>query len=453
MCANAFPISSPRLFRMKKILLTALLLSTAFLTAAAQETGVNSAFTRYGLGRLQDASLGHNKAMAGTGYAWYDGKQLNLTNPASYARLDSLTFLMDVAGSLQTSRFSSNGQHHNTNGRAFFDYMAGGFRLVPGLGVSFGLRPYTQVGYNIQTTGATLPNGFSDVTATRVFNGEGGVHRAYLGVGFAPLRNLALGVNASYLWGVTTHTATTSFSDATVPTPRVAYESEVRSLHFDFGAQYTARLNKKNAITLGLTFSPSHKLSGASTVDNQIITQGTLTSSHAYTLQGAYSLPDTYGAGLMWQHNDRLRLAVDYTHQAWSKATQAEALANDGTSNVSFVKSSANLRDLDKVSLGLEYVPAPQGFTWAGRVRYRLGASYATPYTLINGQKGANTFVATAGVGLPILTTYNNRSLLNISASYEQLRSQVGGQLTERNFLLTIGVTFNERWFKKWLVD
>ena len=86
-------------------------------------------------------------------------------------------------------------------------------------------------------------------------------------------------------------------------------------------------------------------------------------------------------------------------------------------------------------------------------MRYRLGASYATPYTLINGQKGASTFVATAGVGLPILTSYNNRSFLNLSASYEQLRSQVGGSLTERNFLLTIGVTFNERWFKKWLVD
>ncbi len=155
----------------------------------------------------------------------------------------------------------------------------------------------------------------------------------------------------------------------------------------------------------------------------------------------------------MWQHNDRLRLAVDYTHQAWSKATQAEVVANNSNSKMSFTKSSANLRDLDKVSLGLEYVPAPQGYTWAGRVRYRLGASYATPYTLINGQKGADTFVATAGVGLPILTNYNNRSMLNISASYEQLRSQVGSSLTERNFLLTIGLTFNERWFKKWLVD
>jgi hypothetical protein len=329
----------------------------------------------------------------------------------------------------------------------------GGFRVLPGLGVSFGLRPFTQVGYETKTNDVTLPNGFSNVTAIRTHIGEGGVHRAHLGLGYAPLRSFSLGVNASYLWGVTTHTATTSFTDATVPTPRVAYESEVRSLHFDFGAQYTARLNKKNTLTLGLTFAPSHVLSGTSTVDNQIISNGQITSSNEHSLKDAYSLPATYGAGLMWQHNDRLRLAVDYTHQAWSKATQAEVVANNSNSKMSFTKSSANLRDLDKLSLGLEYVPAPQGYTWAGRVRYRLGASYATPYTLINGQKGADTFVATAGVGLPILTNYNNRSMLNISASYEQLRSQVGSSLTERNFLLTIGLTFNERWFKKWLVD
>ena len=87
------------------------------LTAAAQETGVNSAFTRYGLGRINDGSLGFNKAMAGTGYAWHDGKQLNMTNPASYARLDSLTFLMDVAGTLQASRVSATGQHQSTISR------------------------------------------------------------------------------------------------------------------------------------------------------------------------------------------------------------------------------------------------------------------------------------------------------------------------------------------------
>ena len=188
-------------------------------------------------------------------------------------------------------------------------------------------------------------------------------------------------------------------------------------------------------------------------MDNQFVANRGITSSHAFSIENAYSLPNTFGAGLMWQHNERLRLAVDYTHQDWSKAKQAEALAHDGTSGVTLRSTSDNFTNLDKISMGLEYVPAPQGYTWSGRVRYRLGASYSTPYTLVNGRKSADTFVATAGVALPILTNYNNRSFLNLSASYEQLRLQGSNSLTERNFLLTIGVTFNERWFKKWLVD
>ena len=83
------------------------------------------------------------------------------------------------------------------------------------------MRPFTQVGYEITSNDVTLSNGFSEVTAIRTYSGNGGVHRANIGLGYAPLRNLALGVNASYLWGVTTHTATTSFTDATVPSPRV----------------------------------------------------------------------------------------------------------------------------------------------------------------------------------------------------------------------------------------
>lgn len=438
---------------MKKILLSALLLSSVSLATFAQETGINSPFTRYGVGRITDGSLGFNKAMAGTGYGWYDGKQLNATNPASYAHLDSLTFLLDVAATLQGTRTTDAQHHSNTSSRAYFDYLAGGFRIRPGLGISFGLRPFSQVGYNIKTNDVTFQHGFSELTTVRQYNGEGGLHRAYVGLGYAPFRNFSIGVNASYLWGVTTHTATTSFTDASVPSPRVAYETEIRALHFDFGAQYTARLNTQNAVTLGLTFAPAHTLPGTTTVDNQFVANRGITSSHAFSIENAYSLPNTFGAGLMWQHNERLRLAVDYTHQDWSKAKQAEALAHDGTSGVTLRSTSDNFTNLDKISMGLEYVPAPQGYTWSGRVRYRLGASYSTPYTLVNGRKSADTFVATAGVALPILTNYNNRSYLNLSASYEQLRLQGSNSLTERNFLLTIGVTFNERWFKKWLVD
>ena len=85
------------------------------------------------------------------------------------------------------------------------------------------------MGYDIKTNDVTFKHGFSELTTVRQYNGEGGLHRAYVGLGYAPLRNLSIGVNASYLWGVTSHTATTSFTDASVPSPRVLMKQNPRT--------------------------------------------------------------------------------------------------------------------------------------------------------------------------------------------------------------------------------
>ena len=75
---------------MKKYFLL-LLAAVSFLGTFAQETGVSTPYSRYGVGVLNDPSLGFNKGMAGTGIALSDSRRLNFANPASYARFDSLT--------------------------------------------------------------------------------------------------------------------------------------------------------------------------------------------------------------------------------------------------------------------------------------------------------------------------------------------------------------------------
>ena len=67
---------------MKKYLLL-LFAAASVLGASAQETGVSSPYSRYGVGVLSDPSLGVNKGMAGTGIALSDSRRLNFANPAS----------------------------------------------------------------------------------------------------------------------------------------------------------------------------------------------------------------------------------------------------------------------------------------------------------------------------------------------------------------------------------
>ena len=101
-----------------------------------------------------------------------------------------------------------------------------------------------------------------------------------------------------------------------------------------------------------------------------------------------------------------------------------------------------------KVTIGAEACPRPNGRSFAGRMLYRAGVSYATPYYYINGQDGPKEISATLGFGIPIVNGYNNRSILNISAQWVQQSAK--NLITDNTFRINIGLTFNERWFAKW---
>lgn len=99
-----------------KYLATALLAVLPF-CAFGQTNGSNSPYSRYGFGLLSDGANAFNKSMAGTAYGMHNGKELNTKNPASYAAIDSLTFLFDLGLSLQNGNFSQNGSKTNAKTR------------------------------------------------------------------------------------------------------------------------------------------------------------------------------------------------------------------------------------------------------------------------------------------------------------------------------------------------
>ena len=105
-----------------------------------------------------------------------------------------------------------------------------------------------------------------------------------------------------------------------------------------------------------------------------------------------------------------------------------------------------------RTGLGLQrrHFPSLAG-RFFDRIRYRVGASYATPYYTINGQDGPKEISVSAGFGIPIINSANNRSILNISGQW--VNRSADGLIKENTFRINIGLTFNERWFMKWKVD
>lgn len=431
-------------------LLAAAIISMTALTAGAQTNGSNSPYSRYGFGLLGDGGNAFNKGMAGTAYGMRNGKQINSKNPASYSAVDSLTFLFDLGLTFQNGNFRQGNYKTNAHNTSI-DYVNAAFRVAPRLGMSVGLMPFSTIGYSMETD-RKVPAANGELTQTTGYSGDGGLHEAYAGIGWTPVRPLSFGVNAGYLWGDLSHTVMLSFDDANVNSTRQAYSTDVRSYKVDFGMQYEQRINKKHTLTLGLTYGLGHDLKRTAYYYNQKIVTSSVGSGDTLACPNAYALPHTVGAGLTWTYKNRLRVGADYTYQRWSDV-KFPSVATGADGRLEYVSAKGMFKDMHQASIGAEYVPDPQGFRWRQRVRYTVGFAYSGSYLKVDGRNGPEHYMASIGAAIPITNLLNNRSFINVSAQYEHVKPKVAGMITENYIRLSIGLAFNERWFMKWKAE
>lgn len=437
---------------MKKIrkIVSAALLAAVAMPMSAQTNGSNSPYSRYGFGLLSDGGNAFNKGMSGTAYGMRNGTELNTKNPASYAAIDSLSFLFDFGVSLQNGNINQNGTKTNAKNTSV-DYVTAGFRMAPGLGMSVGLVPFSTIGYNTYTSG-TVPNTNPEVTRTTTFSGDGGLHEVYAGIGWAPFKPLSIGANVGYLWGEISHTAKMTYSESSINTNRQVYSADIRNYKVDFGLQYVQPINKKNTVTLGVVYGLGHKINCRSNYYNQTLVSSSVSSADSLYARNAFELPHTFGVGVTWSHNNSLRLGFDYTYQKWA-GVRFPHVGVDRYGTSTYTTTTDQFSNMHKVAMGLEYIPNPEGIRWSQHVRYRAGFSFATPYTKVDGVDGPRDYTASVGVALPIMNMHNNRSLLNISAQFEHLAPKAAGMITENYLRISLGLSFNEKWFMKWKAE
>lgn len=425
----------------------AVVLASVCIIPAAAQSGTNSPYSQYGLGLLNEQSSGFNRGMNGLGLGFREHNQVNYINPASYSALDSLTFIFDAGLSGQITNFEENGQKKNAK-NADFEYAVAAFRAFKHVGVSFGIVPLTNVGYNYSIAGYL--NNDRNSAYVNTYNGSGGIHQFYVGAGWEFFKGLSVGANVSYLWGDIDRSVVNSYTDRYINTLSKYYTATVSSYKLDFGLQYSVNINKKNALTVGLTYGIGHKLNADPKC--MVISNNTMTGvadTTSFTVNNGLELPTSFGAGLSWNHNDRLKLGADFTYQNWgSLEFPVYRVINDVQS---YEPVAGYYSDRYKVTFGGEFCNNAMSRRFFDRIRFRAGMSYATPYYKVNGKDGPGEISASIGFGIPIINAYNNRSMLNISGQW--VRSAATGLLKENTFRINIGITFNERWFMKWKVD
>lgn len=404
--------------------LFAIIITAAFCGIYANaQNGTLTPYSRYGYGILSDNSTSMQHAMGGIGYAMNSGRQINVKNPASYAAIDSLTFLFDMGANFTSLWSEENGVKEN-NLSGGLDYITMAFPLSKRMGASIGLLPFSTTGYSFSDS---MDNGSTSHT------GSGSISEVYVGAAINPFANLYLGFNFAYMFGslsndvyAYTITGSTSLFERFI---------KVTDWRLDFGMQYPIQINQDSRLTLGLSFSPGKGLHGetyglyydAGTA-NKVDTIG-------YTkLNGKNSLPATWGGGVNYMWRERLMMEADFTYQPWKDAKY--------TAIEDFER--ADFANRWKVALGAQYTPNPRG-TWSKRMQYRIGTYYNRDYIMVRGNN-VREFGITAGLGLPI-TGY--KSMLNIGVEYKHRQASPQALIKENYVNITLGINFNEMWFRK----
>lgn len=409
---------------MNKRILAILLIMFSVIGAMA-DNGINSPYSRYGVGVLADQSLGTNRQMGGLGYALRSHRFVNLKNPASFSTADTLTMLFEAGFSMQNVNFKEGSKRINAK-NASFDYVAMQFRLCKGLGMSAGFLPYSNVGYSFSTTSSQGTNEVHSET----YNGTGGLYQPYIGLGWSPFSWFAAGVTGSYIYGDITHQVVSEFANSTNRSK--TYNAIIRNYKVDFGVQFMSKLAAKHHLTLGATYSLGHDMNAKAT-----LTETTSDATNETSIPSGFVLPNTYGGGFAYKYDDQWTIGADYTYEQWSAATFFDAIST-GT-------------DRSKISIGVEYSPKELSKNLLKMMNYRAGIHYAQPYTRINGHEGCDEYGISAGVSVPFYNNNNSYShgTLHISGQFIHLRPRSAGLITENYLRINIGITFNESWFMK----
>ncbi|MCH5227189.1 MAG: hypothetical protein J1F16_05155 [Muribaculaceae bacterium] len=417
----------------KKIyILMALVLSSIFCIKAQD----NRQYSMYGYGLLSDRATSMQRQMGSIGYAMHSGRQINVMNPASYAAIDSLTFLFDIGADMsviwqkQINPETLMKEKESRFGGGL-DYITMQFPIWKYIGASIGLVPYSYVGYAFGT----------DIEHGAMSNqGEGGINQAYIGVA-GTYAGFSLGLNVSYDFGNIINDVFTTVENS----GQTLYEHvmQVRDWDIVLGAQYTTKIAKTERLNLGLTFSPKKSIHGKTWVTKQETIRDSEADTVAFMkMKGKYFTPMSVGAGIGWVHERASRWMVefDFTYQQWSKATYSPLYADDDPDNMVF--EGMNFKDRTRYSLGGEFVPKIRG-NYFQRMAYRAGVYYNNDYLNIDGNH-LKEYGVTAGFGF---NTPEGKTMINLGFEWKHRKATPNPLITENFFNITLGINFNELWF------
>jgi hypothetical protein len=411
-----------------------------------------SPYSRYGVGNIKSLALPQFKAMGGISTAVFSPtgySNINLMNPASYAGITLATVDIGATGSFNNLKRNDESE---TSFNSTLSHIALAFPITPRSAISFGLLPYSELGYrfvNSATLGATGSTAAQDVNY--IYAGEGGLNKAYFGYGFQLGKHLRLGANVEYLFGNLLQTRSTELVDQTnAINSRIETKNTVGGLSYSYGAQYNIPLDSKTSMTFGYSGSSSSSINSTksfvvtqylkdATTGNELSAMDTLVNTQ--NAKTKLKLPLLHSFGFSIQKYNKWLIGADYRTGKWS--------------DLSIGGENQQLQDTYGFSVGGQITPDINSIgSYFNRVDYRLGFTYDKTYVKLNDQD-IKQMAVTFGFGFPLASSQTRSAFykMNFTTELGRRGALTDGLLQENYINLHLGFTLNDRWFRRFKFD
>ncbi|HCQ30672.1 MAG TPA: hypothetical protein DIU39_10320 [Flavobacteriales bacterium] len=416
------------------------------------QTNTNSFYSKYHFGDLNLSGNIQNAALGNTGIANDSWFNVNFKNPASYANLKLTTFQTSFRVGSVWMKDNSQSSFGNTSTITNISF---GIPIAKWTAISFGITPYSAVGYKYTQTYDDDNFGSVQIDAA----GNGGISKLYFGnaykINIDSSTFINIGANANYLFGQTLHEAIIYASLADAFNSWYSKTINYSDFTFDAGMQISKKIKFNKRIKLNDSTFRSKPDSiqlviGATYAFNKNINTTYTEFIRSFRTTGGYisyvdtakfvedaqtftTLPKQIGIGIGLHKIDKWMVNADIYYFEVGTYYSSDSVYQ--------------LKNTLQFGIGTEWIPDNSiSSSYLKKIKYRLGVYYA-PSLLVVGNEQITDMGVTFGMGLPLKKTL---SRINFGIVYGT-RGTVNKNLIQENYFnIIFGVTINDKWFKKY---
>ncbi|MFS4417552.1 hypothetical protein [Maribacter sp. 2307ULW6-5] len=409
------------------------------------QNGTVSPYSYFGLGDIRTTGTVENQMMGDIG-VYADSIHVNLKNPAAYAELgvpfgdDFGTTVYTAGVSRQQYRLRTALEEDNSS-VTNLDYLSLAFSLGRGLGMGFGLMPYTAVGYDLTAEGVS-----GEQSVINLYSGEGGLNRVYYTLGYEVVKNLSVGATVNFNFGTLSNQRLQQIEDVQFGTFD-RRSSRINGFDFNYALMYAPTFKNKHTLRASVRVNTQGNLVSKNerTIGSFFIATGNNIEEVEVDLEAQnlrnteFKVPTATTVGIGYGRDRSWFLGAEYTMQGLS-----------AFENPFLGVENATYEDASSYALGGFFIPDAGSFSsYLKRITYRAGLRLDRTGMVVNNESISN-FGITFGVGLPLPRSYSN---LNIGVELGR-RGTTKADLVEESYLkINVGLSLNDNWFRKRKID